>query len=543
MSEIDPVTLEVIRNALHSAAEEMAATLGRTGYSPNIKERKDFSCALFDRDARMITQSERFACPVHLGAMIKSVETAIREFDIYSDDLIILNDPYWGGTHLPDLTMISPIFHREELIGFSANRVHQSDIGGKSPGSMPGDSTDVYQEGLIIPPLRLYERGALNKPLLELIMRNVRTPTERRGDFRAQMAANKIGIRRVQELIQKYGKIVVVDAMNEILDYSERRMRARISLLPDGSCGAMDHMDDDGISEESLKIEVAVKIDGSKILVDFAGTAKETRGNVNAVFPVTLASVYYVVRCITDPTIPPNSGCYRPITVDASIGTLVNPTPPAAVAAGNVETSQRIVDVLLKAFSSIVPDKVVAACQGTMNNLSIGGIDPRTNEPYAFYETIGGGQGARPTKDGMDGVHTHMSNTLNTPIEALEMAYPLTVEQYEFIPNSGGLGRYRGGLGVRRRIKVYGNAVLSLQTERRRFSPYGLFGGEEGEKGRNTLIRDGKRIDLKGKVTLQLKSGDMIEIDTPGGGGYGNLEERPKEIIELDRRSGKMTTS
>jgi N-methylhydantoinase B len=357
------------------------------------------------------------------------------------------------------------------------------------------------------------------------------------------MAANKIGTHRVQELIQKYAKVMIINAMNEILDYSERRMRVRISRLPDGTCEAVDYMDDDGISEDPLKIEVAVKMIGSEIHVDFAGTAKETMGNVNAVFPVTLASVYYVVRCITDPTIPPNSGCYRPITVNAPKGTLVNPTPPAAVSAGNVETSQRIVDVLLRAFSSIVPDKVVAACQGTMNNLSIGGIDPRTNKPYAFYETIGGGQGARPTKDGMDGVHTHMTNTLNTPIEALEMAYPLMVEEYEFIPDSGGLGRYRGGLGIRRKIKVYGDAILSLQTERRRFSPYGLFGGKEGKNGKNTLIRDGKRIDLKGKVTLRIESGDVIEIDTPGGGGYGNPDERPKEIIEPDRRSGKMTTS
>jgi N-methylhydantoinase B len=499
----------------------MGATLGRTAFSPNIKERKDFSCAIFDREGRMISQAEHI--PVHLGSMPLSVRESLREFEFDEGDMVLLNDPYWGGTHLPDITLIAPIFC-QDLLGFAACRAHHADVGGKAPGSMPGDSREVFEEGIIIPPVKFYSEGTLNEDILRLILRNVRTPQERKGDLKAQISACEIGKRRVKELVEKYGTHMIEESFGDIMDYSEKRMMKKIAEFPRGTYVAQDFMDDDGISEDPVKIAVSVTIDDSSVIFDFQGTDAQKEGNINAVYAVTLSCVYYTIRCVTDPTIPPNEGCYRPVEIQVPSGCLLNPVHPHAVSAGNVETSQRIVDVLLRAFSLIVPQRVVAGSQGTMNNMTIGGTVE--GEPFAYYETIGGGMGARHDKKGIDGVHVHMSNTLNTPVEALEMSYPFFVREYSLREHSGGRGKYRGGMGIVRSIQVLTDSVLSIQSERRKYAPYGLFGGEDGMKGKNILIRNGKKFTLPSKTTHQLKKGDIIRIETPGGGGYGPPKSR-----------------
>lgn len=537
---IDPVTLEVVRNALEGIAQEMSAVLVRTSYSPNIKERRDCSCALFDAKGRMIAQAQDI--PVHLGAMPFSVKAALERFSSFAPgDTIILNDPFCGGAHLPDVTFVTPIFYEGKLVGFSANRAHHADIGGKAPGSIAGDSTEIYQEGLRIPPVKLWKAGELDEALLELILTNVRTPKERLGDLRAQKAANETGRKRFVEIIEKYGKSFFA-IVEEILNYSERRMREALKTLKAGVYAYEDFLDDDGIHDDPIKIKATVRIKDGGIEVDFSGSSPQVEGPVNAVFAVTASATYYTIRCLTDPEIPPNEGCYRPIKIKAPESSVVNAKPPAAVVGGNLETSQRIVDVLIGALAQAAPAKAIAACHGTMNNLALGGIDPRTGEPYTIYETIGGGFGGRLGKDGIDGVHCHMSNTSNTPIEALETAYPLRVERYELRPNTGGMGEYRGGLGIRRDIRVVGHrAKLSLLGDRRITKPYGLFGGQPGAPGENVLILNGKEIPLKGKCVLTLEPDSIVSVRTPGGGGYGEPEERPKHLIEQDHKEGKMS--
>lgn len=541
--QLDPVTREVLRNALVAVAEEMNANLIRSSYSPNIKERRDCSSALFDRKGRMVAQAE--SIPVHLGAMPFSVKAALEHFrEFQPGDTVVLNDPFSGGVHLPDITFVTPIFYRGELVAFAANRAHHADVGGKSPGSVAGDATEIYQEGLRIPPVKLWRGGELDRDLLALILANVRTPEERRGDLRAQKAANETGQRRLLELIERYGPELLATAIEEVLDYSERRMRAELEALPDGTYEYEDFLDDDGISAERIRLKVAVRVQGDELVVDFSGSAPQVEGPVNAVYAVTASAVYYTVRALTDPDIPPNEGCYRPIKIIAPEGTVVNARPPAAVVGGNLETSQRIVDVLIGALAKAAPEKAIAACQGTMNNLSLGGLDPRSGKPYTLYETIGGGFGARPNKDGIDGVHSHMTNTLNTPVEALEIAYPLRVERYELRPDSCGAGRWRGGLGIRRDIRVLGHrAQVSLLGERRLTRPYGLMGGEPGGAGADLIITDGdgKERPVKGKGSITLEPGWIISIRTPGGGGYGRPAERPKELILKDYREGRIS--
>jgi N-methylhydantoinase B len=513
---LDAIALEILRCSLQSVAKEMGATLGRTAFSPNIKERKDFSCALFDGEGRMVSQAEHI--PVHLGSMPLSVKESLQEFTFEEGDMVLLNDPYWGGTHLPDITLIAPIFC-DDLLGFAACRAHHADVGGKAPGSMPGDSREVFEEGIIIPPVKFYSGGTLNEDIFRLILRNVRTPEERKGDLKAQISACEIGKRRVKELVEKYGNSMIEKSFGAIMDYSERRMMKKIAEFPRGTYSAYDFMDDDGISQDPVKIAVSVTIEDSSVEFDFQGTDDQREGNINAVYAVTLSCAYYTIRCVTDPTIPPNEGCYRPVKIRVPPGCLLNPVHPHAVSAGNVETSQRIVDVLLRAFSLIVPQRVVAGSQGTMNNMTIGGTVQ--GEPFAYYETIGGGMGARHDKKGINGVHVHMSNTLNTPVEALEMSYPFFVREYSLRDHSGGRGKHRGGMGIVRSIQVLTDSILSIQSERRKCAPYGLFGGEDGMKGKNILIRNGERITLPSKTTYQLKKGDIVRIETPGGGGYG----------------------
>jgi len=514
----DPVKLEIFKNLFASAAEEMGEVLRRSSFSPNIKERRDYSCAVFNEKGEMIAQAAHI--PVHLGAMPLSVQEGIRSFDFSQGDVVILNDPYKGGTHLPDITLISPIFYRDDLIAFSANRAHHSDVGGMAPGSMPL-AREIFQEGIIIPPLKLVKRGNLNRELFDFIMANVRTPEERTGDLKAQIAANQKGCQRMLDIVYRYGIDEIIKYMDELLNYAERMMRILLEKLPDGVYEFEDFMDDDGISVEPVKIAVKIKIEGNRATIDFTGSSPQKEGGINAVYAITLSAVYYVFRSLVGLDIPSNSGCLRPLQIIAPKGSIVNANFPCAVAGGNVETSQRITDVLLGALSKACPDMVPSASQGTMNNLSIGGWDPERRQNYAYYETIGGGMGAEPAKDGEDAIHSHMTNTMNTPIEALEYAYPITVKRYEIRRGSGGKGKYRGGNGIRRDIQLNHDAKVTILSDRRKFPPYGLAGGKPGKRGKNILIKEKEEIELPGKISIDAKAGEIISIRTPGGGGFG----------------------
>lgn len=539
-TQIDAISLEVLRNAISAIADEMNANLIRTAYSPNIKERRDCSSAVFDAHGQMIAQAE--SIPVHLGAMPYSVEAAIAHVDTFAPgDIVVLNDPYSGGAHLPDITFVAPVFIKDRLIAFVANRAHHADVGGKEPGSLAGDTVEIYQEGLRIPPIRLWQEGALSDDLLQMILANARTPDERWGDLRAQKAGCAIGIDRITTLCDRVGEPVLMEAMSAIMAYSERRMRHQIALLPQGEACFDDVLDNDGISEAVIPIRVRVAIENDRINVDFTGTSEQVRGPVNAVFAVTASATYYAIRAFADPDIPPNSGCYRPIEITAPEGSLVNACLPAPVVGGNLETAQRIVDVVLGALGTLSPERSIAACQGSMNNLAIGGIDPRSGKPFTLYETMGGGLGGRPTKDGIDGIHSHMTNTLNTPVEALETSYPLRVERYELRPGTGGNGQYRGGLGLRRDIRCLApSARVSFLTDRRISQPYGVEGGEPGDRGKNLIIRDGQETELPAKGTATLLQGDIISIQTPGGGGFGLSSRRLAAAIEQDQREQRL---
>jgi N-methylhydantoinase B len=520
--DFDPIRLEIFKHLLVSIAEEMGVALGRTAYSPNIKERLDYSCALFDREGNMVAQAAHI--PVHLGAMPMSVQACLDALTFSPDDVAILNDPFHGGTHLPDITLITPIYDSADeprLVGFAASRAHHADVGGMTPGSMPM-STELYQEGVIIPPLKLIEGGNLNQAVLSLILSNVRTPAEREGDLRAQIAANQKGHDRLLELVVKYGLPEVEAAMAALLSYAERMTRRLIADLPDGTYRFEDAMEDDGVSDDPAAIKVAITIDGDQAIIDFSDSSPQRRGSINAVYAITLSATYYCFRALMGLDIPSNSGCLIPLNVIAPEGLLVNARPPAAVAGGNVETSQRITDVVLGALAQACPDRIPAASQGTMNNITIGGWDPDRERPYAYYETIGGGMGARPTKDGASAIHVHMTNTLNTPVEALEFTYPFRVRRYQVRDGSGGEGKYRGGDGVIRELEILHDARLTLLTERRRLRPYGLAGGEAGSPGHNALWRAGEEIDLPAKTSLDVQAGDVVEIQTPGGGGHGS---------------------
>ncbi len=532
---VDLVTVEVIKGALIYAAEEMGITLRNSAYSPNIKERMDFSCTLFDHQKRLTAQAEHI--PVHLGSMSWAIKEGLRNFEseLQKGDTILFNDPYISGTHLPDITLITPIFHNEEIIGYASNKAHHSDVGGKAPGSMVGDATELYQEGIIVPPVKFVKKGRVDKELSALLLSNVRTPDVRMGDLRAQVAANLLGERRMSGLAEKYGGKVLREAMTQVMDYSERMMRTEIGNMPEGRYSAEDYLESTGVSDELVKIKVTVTVQKGGLKIDYSGTSEQVDGPVNAVFGVTLSGVYYVLRCITDPTIPMNEGCYRPVEVFAPKGTLVNPMRPAPVAGGNVETSQRNVDVLLKAFTQIAPKKVCAACQGTMNNVAVGGTDPQTGWSWTFYETIAGGFGGRNGLDGVDAVHTHMTNTMNTPIEAIEGAYPIRVLKYGLRRDSGGAGRWRGGVGVERSWKLLSpSATLSILAERTKLAPWGLHGGKSGMKGEFLICKpDGTEVRLKSKCTVQMKKGDIFVGRTPGGGGYGDpLERDPKAVLQ-----------
>lgn len=520
----DPIKLELYKNMLASVAEEMGVTLQRAAFSPNIKERLDFSCAVFDADGGMVAQAAHI--PVHLGSMPLSVLAAIENTQMAQGDVVVLNDPFRGGTHLPDITLVTPVFSdtsNSEPDFYVANRAHHADVGGMTPGSMPL-ATSVIQEGIRIPPVKLLQNEKINDDVLSLILANVRTPIERQGDIEAQLAANRIGERRLQEITQKYSIEEINSYMQELCAYASRMVRAFLRKIPDGKYEFSDYMDNDGITDTPIKICVSIEIKGDTAIVDFTGTSEQVRGSVNAIYAITVSAVFYTFRCLAGEDVPSNAGCLEPIQIIAPKGTVINANFPAAVAGGNVETSQRIVDVLFGALAKACPDQIPAASSGSMSNITVGGYDNERDRDFTYYETIAGGMGARPTCDGIHAIHTHMTNTMNTPIEAIETSYPMQVEQYAIRRGTGGEGRFNGGDGIVRSLRLLTDAEVTILSERRVFSPYGLQGGENGSSGENILIRNGKEQPISAKATMAIQEGDIIEIRTPGGGGYGESE-------------------
>ena len=510
---IDPIALEVTRNRLEAVAEEMGVVLRRTSYSPNIKERADCSAALFTPSGEMLAQAEHI--PVHLGSMPASVAAVIDTFgsDVEPGAQYAVNDPYAGGTHLNDLTLVRPVHAAGRLVAWVANRAHHADVGGEAPGSMPADATTVDQEGHRVAPTRAVGNGRWDPGFYEPFIAATRTPRERHGDLAGQLGANEAGARRIIELAERAGLDVFSSLSDALLDYGERRMDAALRALPDGTYRFTDVME---WRDDDIPISVAITVDGGSLHADFSGSAPQVAGNINAVEAVTLSCLYFAVRVATDPSIPTNGGCYRAVALDAPAGSIVNAEPPAAVAAGNVETSQRIADVVLGALAQAAPDRVPAAGQGTMNNVLIG------NDRFAYYETIAGGQGGRPTRSGQSGIHTGMTNTKNTPVESLETHYPFQVLRYGLRRGSGGTGRFPGGDGIHREIRFLESATVSLMGERRRVPPWGLEGGGPGACGEDWILRAGGEPErLPGKTTFEVEPGDVLRVLTPGGGGFG----------------------
>jgi N-methylhydantoinase B len=536
---VNPITAAIVASSLAYASEEMGIAIRNASYSPNIKERLDHSCALFDRRARLIAQAEHI--PVHLGSLPwglrRTVERlAERGIALAPGDQWVVNDPYLAGTHLNDVTVIRPVFVAGSLVAYACNKAHHADVGGAVPGSMPPDARDLFAEGFVAPPLRLVAGDALVESTFELFRANSRTPKARTGDLRAQIAGNLTGERRVLEAIERYGIDAFEEAIERALDASEVRMRAALRDLPDGDATASDVLED-AHGEPSIALRVRLTKTGDRVALDYDGTSPQLDAPLNAVFGVTLSGIYYALRAVTDPTIPMNDGVFRPIEVRVPEGTLLNPRRPAPVSAGNVETSMRNADLVLAALATLAPDRIPAQSGGSMNNVMMGGEDRGT--PWSFYETNGCGMGARPHADGIDAIHAHMTNTLNTPIEAIERDFPLRVVRYEFAEGSAGDGRTRGGTGLVRAFElVRGTATLSLLAERHRTAPRGTAGGGDAATGSHTLVRDGARTPLPAKGTLRLQAGDVVEIRTAGGGGFGPPSERSAKARERDARDG-----
>jgi len=524
-SSISPIDVSIFQSMTHSIAEEMGAALRRTAFSPNIKERRDYSCAIFDGNGQVIAMGDHM--PVHLGSMPMSVRAAINAVPLGRGDIAILNDPYCGGTHLPDITMVMAVFtdDSDKPIFYTAARAHHADVGGRYPGSM-GPCREIYEEGLRIPPVLLVRGGVTDTSLLRTLLENVRTPHEREGDLRAQIGACRIGERRLHELMHKFTLPLLNSLAKELFDYSERLTRAEIARMPSGVFEAEDFLDDDGSSDKPIRIHVRLSIDAAQgtTTVDFTGTDPQVENSLNAVLSIAYSAVYYVFRCLLPAGAPATAGLMRPVTLIAPEGSVVNARLPAPVAGGNVETSQRIVDVLLHALASVLPERIPAASCGTMTNLTIGGMDPRHHSPFAYYETTAGGTGALPNRDGISGLHMHMTNSLNTPVEALEYAYPFRVVHYGYRHGSGGKGRFRGGDGLIRELQLLTDAQVTLLADRQKIGPYGLQGGENGTPGHISLLHNGQWSSVPGKVSLIASKGDVIRVETPGGGGWGKAQ-------------------
>ncbi len=523
---VSAIDVELFRHFLVSIAEEMGVVLRRSSYSVNIKERRDYSCAIYDANGETVAMGDHM--PVHLGAMPLSVQAAREALDLGPGDVAILNDPFRGGTHLPDITAVAPVFLNgsRSAAFYLANRAHHSDVGGMSPGSMPL-AREIYQEGIRIPPVRLVRgggdarSGVVDREMLALLLANVRTPVEREGDLRAQLASLKRGADRLEALVEKYGLAKVQANMRALQDYSERMMRAAIRNLQAGVYAFEDCLDSDGVTGKPVWIRVKIAIRGDSATVDFSKSDPQAAGPVNANYAVTLAAVMYVFRCLIKEDVPFTAGILRPIRLIAPEGTVVNAREPAAMAAGNVETSQRVTDVVLGALAQAAPDLIAAASSGTMNNLSFGGFDSRRGTPFAYYETIAGGMGASARGAGHSAVQTHMTNTLNTPIEAFEHQFPVRVERYSIRRGSGGAGTHRGGDGLVRELRFLAPADVTILSDRRERGPWGLSGGASGKPGRNMLLRGKTATRLPGKTRLEVREGDVLRIETPGGGGWG----------------------
>lgn len=509
---MDMITLSVFANRIEAICDEMGAMLQRAAFSPNIRDRLDFSCAIFDAHGELCAQAAHI--PVHLGSMAYAMRDIVSNIDWLPGDMVVMNDPYLGGTHLPDVTLIAPVFVDQQLIAFTANRAHHADIGASAPGSMPLSST-LEEEGMIIPPMRLVRQGVLDEACMQAITESVQNPAEGRGDFAAQISANRCGGERLQALIQSMGSAAFNEALVALNDYAERLARAALQDIPDGTYCFTDAMDDDGLGHNDINIDVCICVQGDQIHVDFSGTHSEVRGNINCPLSVAAAGVYYVFRCLMPPQTPACAGSFRSISLDAPEACLLNARRPAAVAAGNVETSTRVVDAVMGALAKAIPDRIPAASHGSMNNIAMGARDATVN--WDYYETLGGGMGASKITDGLNAVQTHMTNTLNTPIETLEMRFPLRITQYAVRDDSGGDGLHSGGDGLIREFTFLQPATVTLLTERRRIAPWGLAGGLPGKHGRN-FHND---HPVPAKTSLQLKAGDRVRIETPGAGGWG----------------------
>jgi N-methylhydantoinase B/oxoprolinase/acetone carboxylase alpha subunit len=520
MPKHDPVELELFRNIFVSIAEEMGVVLRKTAFSPNIKERRDYSCAIYDSSAATVAMGDHM--PVHLGAMPLSVKAVIARHRLNRGDVAIVNDPFQGGTHLPDITAVSAVFLGKEKSPafYVANRAHHADVGGMSAGSMPM-AREIYQEGIRIPPVLLVRNGETDQQILSLLLANVRTPDERHGDLMAQVMANRRGAERLLETVARFGVSHVRRNMAALQDYSERMIRAALRRLPQGEYQFSDFLDNDGVSTDAVEIRVTVRIRGGAAQVDFTGSSPQVQGSVNANYAVALSASMYCFRCLLPAGIPYNAGLLRAIEVIAPERSVVNAGLPAAMAAGNVETSQRITDAVLGALAKAAPDRIPAASSGTMNNLTIGGFDARKGKPFAYYETIAGGMGASPAGPGLSARHTHMTNSWNTPVEAFEHEYPLRVRTYKVRRGSGGAGRHQGGDGIVREIEFLTPCDVTILSDRRDRGPYGLNGGSAGAPGKNTLTGRGP---VAAKCRFETREGDVLRIETPGGGGWGGSQ-------------------
>lgn len=546
MTKLDPISLEIITNGLRSIADECFVALMRSAYSTNIKERRDHSIAIVDKQGRLVVQAA-LTLPIHIASMGGLMKCVLEKFgdDIEEGDIFIANDPHTaGGTHLPDINYAMPIFEEGKLVAFICNIAHHADVGGMVPGSMAGGMSEIYQEGLRIPVMKLFRRGELQTDIMDLLLLNVRAPEERRGDHNAQIASCKLGARRFREVLEVHGIANVLTAFDEIINRTAQRMRAAFREIPDGTYRFEDFMDGDGISTFDIPIRLALTVKDDTVHCDFAGTSEQVAGNINTTMNAIQASVCYALIAVLDSDVPSNQGVLDVVEIEAALGTLLNSVFPAPVAA-RAHTCQRTIDVVLGALAQALPDRVVAAANGANTTAVFSGVDPRTNKPYVYLETLGGGMGARPNKDGKDGVQVHITNTSNLPVESIEQEYPLRVEEYSLIQDSGGAGRFRGGMGLRRIVTPVNHAcVFNGAGERFRYQPWGLFGGKAGGSGQ-FLIRDAegeRRLDDKpDKVPIDVD--DRIVIETPGAGGYGAPEERSAEAVAHDLRSGKFSAA
>lgn len=543
---IDPISIEILHNSFKSITDEMFVALMKSAYSTNIKERRDHSTAIVDRSGKLIAQAE-FSLPIHLGSLLGLVETILKTIEpgtIKEGDIFAANDPHVaGGTHLPDINMAMPIMHDGRLVAFACNIAHHADMGGMAPGSMAGGMSEIYQEGLRVPVVRIFKNGVLDQELLELLLLNVRVPEERRGDYFAQIAACKLGHRRIWEVLNRHGVAVVEAVCREIITRTETRLRNCFRQIPDGTYEFTDYMDDDGLGECDIPIVVKAIASHGRLKLDFRGSSKQVAGNINCTLSATRAAACYSVKALLDPEIPNNHGIIDAVEIDVDPGSILSATAPAAVAS-RAHTCQRVIDAVIGALAAAIPERVVAAANGANTTAVFSGTDPRTGKDYVYLETLGGGFGGRATKDGKDGVQVHITNTSNLPVESIESEYPIMVTEYCLVENSGGAGKFRGGLGIRRTVTPLDHvATFSGTGERFRHRPWGLFGGMPGQTGCFRIARlDGRVEALAAKARgITFGPGDSFVVETPGAGGYGPPAERSPEAVEADLASGKFS--